>query len=147
MSTEHALRAAVSRVWLLHALYFFIGGVWSVVGKRSFEAIAGPKTDYWLVRTVGGLLTVVGGVIGVAGIRNRVTPEVAGLAVATSAVLTAIDVVYTTKRRISPVYLLDAIANVVLIGGWLALIRRGLPGSGVVDAPLPIASVRTLDEC
>lgn len=116
----------VSRVWVIHAAYFVIGGVWSVVGRRSFETISGGKTDYWLVRTVGGLLTAVGAVIGVAGINRRVTPEIRWLAISTSVVLAIIDVVYVSKRRISPVYLLDAVANLGLIGGWLAMgkVRR-----------------------
>ena len=59
-----------------HALYFIIGGIWAVTGKRSFETVTGPKVDYWLVRTVGGLLTVAGGVIASASFRNRITPEI-----------------------------------------------------------------------
>lgn len=113
------LRAARSRVWLAHALYFVVGGLWSVAARRSFEAITGPKTDYWLVRTVGGLLTAIGAVIGLAGVRRRLTPEMRWLAISTSGVLAAIDVVYTAAGRVRPVYLLDALANAILIGGWL----------------------------
>lgn len=124
MSTERALNSLVSRVWLLHALYFVIGGIWSVVGRRSFEAVSGKKTDYWLVRTVGGMLTAVGAVIGTAGFNGRVTPEVRWLATSTSGVLALVDVTYVSKRRISPVYLLDAVANSALIAGWLGFAQR-----------------------
>jgi hypothetical protein len=113
-------RAARSRIWLAHALYFVLGGLWSIFGRRSFEAVTGPKADYWLVRTVGGLLTAVGAVIGLAGARGRLTPELRWLAISTSGVLTTIDVIATATGRIRPVYLLDALANVVLIGGWVA---------------------------
>jgi hypothetical protein len=119
LSRERILQTAAARVWAFHAAYFLIGGIWSVVGRRSFEAVSGRKTDYWLVRTVGGLLTAVGAVIGLAGIRRRVTPEVVWLGISTSAALTAIDIIYTAKRRISPVYLLDAVVNIVLIGAWI----------------------------
>ena len=114
------VRTARSRTWVAHALYFGIGGIWAVAGRRSFEAITGPKSDYWLVRTVGGLLAAVGGVIGLAGASQRITPEIRWLAVTTSGVLTAIDLVYTASGRVRRVYLLDAIANAILIGGWLA---------------------------
>jgi hypothetical protein len=107
-------------VWIAHALYFGIGGIWAVLGRRSFAAITGPKTDYWLVRTVGGLLVAVGSAIGLAGARERLTPEIRGLAVATSTVLIAIDLVFTVTGRIRRVYLLDALANAILIAGWLA---------------------------
>jgi hypothetical protein len=103
---------------LLHAAYFGIGGLWGILHRRSFEAVSGPKLDYWLVRTVGGLLTVVGGVLLQASRRNRITPEITMVAVGTSAVLTGIDVVYTAKRRIRLVYLLDAVANIGLMVGW-----------------------------
>ncbi len=102
----------------LHAAYFLAGGLWAVLSRRSFEAVAGPKVDYWLVRTVGGLLTVVGTVIAVATMRRRLTPEIRWLAMGTSGVLIAIDLVYVAKRRISPVYLLDAATNLMLIAGW-----------------------------
>lgn len=114
---------ASSRVWLAHALYFVLGGLWAILGRRSFEAITGPKTDYWLVRTVGGLLAATGAVIGLAGTRERITPEVRWLAISTSGVLVAVDVIATVIGRIRPVYLLDAAANLALIGAWLA--RRG----------------------
>jgi hypothetical protein len=117
MDTE---RSMLSRVWFAHALYFVVGGIWSIVGRRSFEAITGPKTDYWLVRTVGGLLTAVGAVIGFAGYRQRLTPEIRWLAVSTSAVLAVIDAISTASGRLRRVYLLDALTNLLLIGGWLA---------------------------
>jgi hypothetical protein len=113
------LRAARSRIWLAHALYFVVGGLWAVADRRSFEAITGPKTDYWLVRTVGGLLTAIGAVIGLAGARRRLTPELRWLAISTSGVLAAIDIACTAADRVRPVYLLDALANAILIGGWL----------------------------
>jgi hypothetical protein len=124
VDTDRALRSLVSRTWLPHSLYFLIGGVWAVIGRRSFEAISGTKSDYWLVRTVGGMLAVVGAVIGLAGWRERLTPEIRFLAIGSSVVLTAIDIVYTSRRRISRVYLLDALANVTLIGSWVAALRH-----------------------
>lgn len=112
-------RAVGPPIWLAHALYFVLGGLWAIAGRRSFEAVTGPKTDYWLVRTVGGLLVAVGAVIGLAGTRERITPEIRWLAVSTSGVLAAIDAVFTAAGRIRPIYLLDALANGVLIAGWL----------------------------
>ena len=120
------LRDFIPLVWLVHALYFIVGGLWSVVGIRSFQKVSGPKTDLWLVRTVGGLIVVVGGVIAWAGVRRRITPELIGMAVGSSAVLAVIDVVYTLKGRISRVYLLDACANSVLVVAWLAAVKQGL---------------------
>jgi hypothetical protein len=113
----NAFRRAVP--WL-HSAFFVIGGLWSVLSRRSFEAVSGPKVDYWLVRTVGGLLTVVGAVIAAANHYGRLTPEIRWLATGTSGVLIAIDLVYVARRRISPVYLVDAATNLMLIAGCSA---------------------------
>lgn len=115
----------LSGMGIAHALYFVPSSIWALVHIRSFEKVTGPKVDRWLVKTVAGLLTVIGVVIGRSGMRQRVTPEIAALAIGSSGVLTAIDLVYVRKKRIAPVYLLDAIANLLLIGGWIAALRRG----------------------
>jgi hypothetical protein len=106
-------------VWRIHALYNVVTGVWPILHIRSFEAMSGPKTDRWLVKTVGALVGVIGGVIAMAGARKRITPEVVGLAIGSSASLAAIDVVYVSRGRISRVYLLDAMLEALLIGGWI----------------------------
>lgn len=111
------------KIWLIHAAYDLVTGIWSLVGIESFQKITGPKTDTWLVKTVGVLVCVIGAVIGVAGGRHRVTPEIAGLAIGSTAALAAVDVVYVSRRRISPVYLLDAVMSVILISAWALAVR------------------------
>jgi high-affinity nickel permease len=86
---------------------------------RTFLLVTGPKVDLWLVKTVGALVTVIGAVIGLAGIRRQRSPEIALLAIGSAATLTGIDVYYVAKRRISRVYLLDAVGETVLILAWL----------------------------
>lgn len=135
MRREDELHPIHRAVPLVQSAFFGIGGLWAIVGRRSFEAISGRKVDYWLVRTVGGLLVVVGAVLANAARRNRVTPEIAWLGIGSSAVLTAIDLVYTAKRRISPVYLLDAVANTLLIAGWTAR-ELGSASEGREPGPL-----------
>ncbi|MGB3305336.1 MAG: hypothetical protein WBA63_04060 [Thermomicrobiales bacterium] len=116
---------AIRHVWMLQAAYNTITGIWPLIGMRSFQWITGPKTDLWLVRCVGGLVTVIGIVLGMAGRRGRVTPEITALAVGSSASLAAIDVIYSSRGRISRIYLLDAIINVLFIGAWISRIRAG----------------------
>ena len=126
---HHVPQVSVRRTGaLLHALYFIIGGLWAVRGRRSFEAVTGPKVDYWLVRTVGGLLAVTGFVVASASIRKRITSEIRWLAVGSSSVLVGIDAVYAAKGRIRAIYWLDAAANLALIAGWF------LPAQTTLDA-------------
>jgi hypothetical protein len=74
----------------------------------------------WLVRTVGVLVLVIGAVLIVsAAISASANASIFVLAVGSALGLTAIDVIYVLKRVISPIYLLDAAAEVVLIVLWI----------------------------
>ncbi len=114
------------KIWQVHAAYDLVTGVWPVFGIESFQKVSGRKTDIWLVKTVTLLILAVGATIGSAGARKRVTPEIVGLAIGSSAALTTIDVLYVSQRRISPVYLLDAVINVALIASWVLAVQRKL---------------------
>src|SRR5207237_66690 len=94
---------------------YFLTGVWPLVGIDTFQMVTGPKTDLWLVRTVGVLITVIALAL-LAGVRQRPLPApVVILALGSAFGLTAIDVVYVTGQVIAPIYMLDAVAEVVLI--------------------------------
>ena len=47
-----------TNVALIQGLYFLVSGVWPIIHIASFLKITGPKTDLWLVKTVGVLLSV-----------------------------------------------------------------------------------------
>jgi hypothetical protein len=99
---------------------FYLGtGIWPLVHRPSFEAVTGPKTDWWLVKTVGTLISVVGAVLVIAGARRHTTVESSVLAVGSAAGLAACDIVFVARRRISSVYLLDALAEIILLGLWV----------------------------
>ena len=115
-----------ARIWLLQAIYYVITGIWPLVGIRSFQVLTGPKTDLWLVKAVAGLVAAVGAGVTAAGLRQRVTPEIALIGAGSGVALASVDVVYVAKRRISPVYLLDALGELVIIAGWIVAARRGL---------------------
>jgi len=68
-------------VALAQGSYYVLTGVWSLVHIRSFQAVTGPKTDLWLVKTVGVLVIAIGGVLCSAGLRRQATPEIPSLAV------------------------------------------------------------------
>lgn len=99
-------------------IFYLVTGLWPFVTCAGFEKITGPKVDFWLVQTAGALITVIGGVLLSAGLRRQVTPELAALGAGSAAGLASIDIVYTRRGRISPVYLLDALAELSLIALW-----------------------------
>lgn len=107
---------------VLQGAYFVITGLWPMVSMRSFEAVTGPKRDKWLVRTVGVLVIVIGGVLVVAGLRGPPPPEVVGLGIASALALAGVDVNYVLRGRIPPIYLLDALGECVIVGLWVLAI-------------------------
>jgi hypothetical protein len=103
---------------LAQGFYYATTGLWALADSKSFQAVTGPKVDVWLVKTVGALVTAIGGTLGSAGWHRRVTPEVRQLAAGSALGLAGIDIVYVAKGRISRVYLLDAVVELGLAAAW-----------------------------
>ena len=103
---------------IIQGWFYLVTGVWPILHMPSFEAVTGPKTDDWLVKTVGALIAVVALVLLVAGYRGGVPVEVALLAAASALALLAVDLIYVGKRTLSPVYLLDAAAEIGILAAW-----------------------------
>jgi hypothetical protein len=110
----------ITAVALAQGGYYALSGVWPLVSMGTFERVTGPKVDRWLVQTVGALVLAIGGTLALAGVRRRLTPELALLAASSALGLAVIDGVYVARRRIAPVYLLDALAEGALLLGWAA---------------------------
>ena len=117
--THAALTARrLSAVAVIQGLFYVATGVWPLVHIDSFQDVTGPKTDLWLVYTVGLLVAVIGGVLFIAAVRRRVTAEVALLAVGAALALAGIDVVFVAREVIRPIYLADAAVEILLTAWW-----------------------------
>jgi hypothetical protein len=121
-------RPTIPRLALAQGLYYLITGVWPIADIRSFQAVTGPKTDLWLVKTVGVLVAVIGGTLALGAARRRAGAEVGVLAAGSAVGLAGVDTVYATKRRISKIYLLDAVIEALLFVSWIVAARRERPG-------------------
>jgi hypothetical protein len=114
--------------------YYLVTGVWPIVHIRSFKLVTGEKTDnlptgldadHWLVMTVSMLITAIAVTLLLAAWRRSQSLEMGLLALSAAVGLTIIDVVYTARRVILPIYLLDAVIEVPLILAWsVALLSR-----------------------
>ena len=109
---------------LVQGVFYAATGLWALVDLDSFMAVTGPKTDRWLVKTVGILVTVIGAVLLLAWRRGQVAAEVVLLAVGSALSLAAIDVIYVSNRTIPPIYLLDAVVEAGLALLWVPAARR-----------------------
>ncbi len=94
------------------------GGLWPLLGMRSFERVFGPKVDVWLVRTVAGLLVANGwSQLGTSPTAESVRVA-RRLGAGTAATLLVIDIVYVARGRIARAYLLDALVEAGWLLGW-----------------------------
>ena len=117
-----------------HAAYLVATGVWPLVHRRSFEAVTGPKRDFWLVRTVGGLAAATGATLGIAVVRGRRSPETVALALGTGLVFGLADL--RAARTESAIYLGDVVVQLALTApAWLAQwpARSALEAQGTMD--------------
>jgi hypothetical protein len=104
-----------------HGVANLVGGAWPLVHLRSFEMVFGPKSDRWLVKTVGGLLIINGLTQLAASSAADGVRHARQLGVGTAAVLAAIDLIYVPARRISKMYLVDAAVEVGWILAWCSV--------------------------
>jgi hypothetical protein len=81
-------------VALVQGIYFLVTGIWPLISMRSFLAITGPKTDLWLVKTVGLVLAVISAVLIYAQVTAAVNPPVVFLAIGAAASLALVEVVF-----------------------------------------------------
>jgi len=102
------------------AAYYVAAGTLPLISRRAFEALTGPKRDWWLVQMVALLAVTNGIAIGMGSQRDDPPREIAALAAMSALSFAAIDVVYALKRRISPVYLADAAIEL----GFLCALSR-----------------------
>ncbi|UJS16895.1 MAG: hypothetical protein L3J17_13405 [Candidatus Jettenia sp.] len=107
---------------LVQGVYYLITGIWPLISMRTFQMVTGPKTDHWLVNTVGVLILVIGIVLIFAGVRQNITYEILMLALGSAVGLTAIDSIYVMKKRIAPIYLLDTLVQIPIIGSWIYIL-------------------------
>ena len=111
-----------------------ITGVWPLISMRTFLAVTGPKTDLWLVKTVGLLLAAIGAVLIYAQLAAAVNPPVIFLGIGAAASLALVEIIYVAERVISPIYLGDAVAEIALIVWWAIALLVARSSAGLLLA-------------
>ena len=109
----------------IQGFYYLITGIWPLVHMESFLAVTGPKTDLWLVQTVGALIAVVGAALLLASASGRVTWEIALLGAASAIALALVDVTFVSREVIPSIYLADAAPEMAFLLWWVLAAVRG----------------------
>jgi hypothetical protein len=105
--------------------YYAITAIWPFVDMHSFLLVTGSKTDLWLVHTVGALILVISLPLLSSAFRKTTSNDVILLGISACIALASVDIYYVARRVIAPIYLGDAVIELVLLGVWLwALVGR-----------------------
>jgi hypothetical protein len=112
-------------VLFCQGLYYFITGAWPIFHIESFMAVTGPKTDIWLVKTVGLLIVSLSLGFLVSYYLRKSTDELWISGISSALFLAFIDSYYSLNGTISIVYLADALIQIILILLWVSqLIKK-----------------------
>ena len=107
----------------IQCVYFLVTGLWPLVHLPSFMAVTGPKTDKWLVRTVGLLIVAIALEMGTSLIwQSGLSIETRVLAISSALALAGVDIVYVARGVIAKIYLADAVAELALVAAWVTAI-------------------------
>lgn len=123
-STAHSASGSGRRLAQAQGVFYVLTGIWPLLHLPSFIAVTGPKTDLWLVQTVGALIAVVGAAVWAAARRREVVGEIVFLAAGSAGALAAVDVVFVLRDVILPIYLADAVVELGLVTAWLLVWAR-----------------------
>jgi hypothetical protein len=104
-------------ILFIQGAYYFFTGIWPLVNLSTFEAVTGPKTDDWLVQTVGVLAAVIGAAILVGVARRPPTRETLTLAILSIVGFVAVDLIFVSLGIIGRIYLVDAAIQGALLMG------------------------------
>jgi hypothetical protein len=120
-ATSRTVRCSVEAiVAAVQGSYYLVTGLWPLFSRGSFEAVTGPKNDFWLVQTLGLLIAAVGCALLVSSSREKPSPEAVALGVGSAAALGGAGAVFALRGRISKIYLADAGLEALLIVAWAA---------------------------
>jgi hypothetical protein len=109
-------RSRARQIAGFQSAYLVVTGLWPLLHRRSFETVTGPKTDFWLVRIVGGLALASGAALGISVMRGRRQPEIQLLAGAQALVFVTADL-FAAKSQ-SRVYLGDVALQAACLPSW-----------------------------
>lgn len=111
-------------VIVTQGFYTLITAIWPLVHIDSFIFVTGPKTDVWLVKTVGALLIPIAVTL-LSYLFIKSDPRHAILLGSLTAVaFICIDFYYALTNVISDIYLADAILEILFLTAWMVVAWR-----------------------
>ena len=102
-------------------IYTLLTALWPLIDIQSFMWATGPKTDIWLVKTVGVCLTAIAlSLLSSLFVPSHPLPSIV-LGGCTAVGMACIDFYYTFTDTISAIYLWDGLLEIVFAITWIYL--------------------------
>lgn len=124
-------------VLIAQGAYYALVGLWPIVDINSFQSVTGPKTDLWMLRTLGLFLAIIGGALLFATRHGKPPLEIVVLAIAMASGLLLVDLVIVFSRIVPLRCLLDAVIQLGLILWWTRAAKASRAPVGIPPAPAP----------
>lgn len=105
----------VRKTILFQGYYYLVTGVWPIISMASFMAVTGPKTDIWLVKTLSFQIIAMGIIFCRGSLSTVFNQQTVLLSVLSSSAFIIADVYYVIKGVLDPIYLADALIEVVIL--------------------------------
>jgi len=112
------------RILRIQGAYYVATGLWPLLSMRCFERVTGPKIDKWLVQMVGLLAAAIGTALLVAANDDDGNGAAIVLSIGSAVSFASIDVIHSVRRRISRVYLGDAICEACILAALIDTFRQ-----------------------
>jgi hypothetical protein len=100
-------------------VYTLLTAIWPLIDIQSFLWASGPKTDIWLVKTVGACLTAIAlSLLSFLFVSTHPLPAIV-LGGCTAVGMACIDFYYTFTNTISAIYLWDGTLETAFALTWI----------------------------
>lgn len=106
----------------VEGIFYLLTGLWPLLHLGSYQRVTGFKTDLWMVVTVGALLALYGLSFLMESRNLIISKAIMALGIAAPLILLWIDVYYVYSGVISPIYIVDALIENLLVLSWLIII-------------------------
>lgn len=106
---------------VFQVIYYFVTALWPLIHMRSFEAVAGPKKEHWLVYTVSTLLlAILMPFLYVLYLwPMELSEEILILAMSAAFGLAMIDFIFVFRGVIWKTYLFDGFLQLFILGSFI----------------------------
>lgn len=112
----------------LQGAWYLLTGAWALVHRPSFEAVTGPKREYWLVQATAGLTMAIGAVLLLPATEPMAERRTRLLSLLSAAAFGGVELRHGLPGRIRPIYLADAAVEALFAAAAVRK-RRGGPGA------------------